>query len=76
MEFLTIWIILAIVGAIVANNKGRSGVGWFLLCLLLTPVVILVFWRCRRSSREKRSPCAWWRNILSQRRSARNALRP
>ena len=51
MEFLTIWIILAIVGAIVANNKGRSGVGWFFLCLLLTPVVILVFWRCRRSSR-------------------------
>jgi hypothetical protein len=42
MEFLAIWIILAIVGAIVANNKGRSGVDWFFLCLLLTPVVILV----------------------------------
>jgi hypothetical protein len=41
MEFLPVWIILAIVGAIVANNKGRSGVGWFFLCLLLTPVLIL-----------------------------------
>jgi hypothetical protein len=42
MELLVIWIILAIVGAIVASNKGRSGAGWFFLCLLLTPVVILI----------------------------------
>jgi hypothetical protein len=42
MEFLTIWIVLAIVGAIVANNKGRWGGGWFFVCLLLTPLAILV----------------------------------
>jgi len=27
MEILIIWIVVAIVGAIVANNKGRSGAG-------------------------------------------------
>jgi hypothetical protein len=42
MEILTIWIVVAIVAAIVAHNKGRSGVGWFLLCILLTPLAILV----------------------------------
>jgi hypothetical protein len=42
VEFLVIWIVLAIIGAIVASNKGRSGVGWFFLCLLLTPLTILV----------------------------------
>jgi hypothetical protein len=42
VEWLAIWIVVAIVGAIVASNKGRSGVGWFFLCLLLTPLAILV----------------------------------
>jgi hypothetical protein len=42
VEVLVIWIIVAIVGAIVAGNKGRSAVGWFFLCLLLTPLAILV----------------------------------
>ena len=42
MGWLAIWIVVAIVGAIVANNKGRSGVGWFFLCLVLTPLAILV----------------------------------
>jgi hypothetical protein len=38
VEWLAIWIVVAIVG----NNKGRSGVGWFFLCLVLTPLAILV----------------------------------
>jgi hypothetical protein len=42
MEWLVAWIVLAIVGAIVASNKGRSGAGWFFICLLLTPLMILV----------------------------------
>ena len=36
------WIVVPIVAAIVASNKGRSGAGWFFLCLLLTPLAILV----------------------------------
>ena len=32
----------AAIAAIVANNKARSGAGWFFLCLLLSPLAILV----------------------------------
>jgi hypothetical protein len=42
MELLVVWIVVAIVGAIVAGNKGRSGVGWFFICLLLTPLAVLI----------------------------------
>ncbi len=42
LEILTLWIVVAIVAAIVASNKGRSGLGWFLLCVLLTPLAILI----------------------------------
>jgi hypothetical protein len=42
MEWLVVWIVLAFVGAIVASNRGRSGAGWFFLCLLLTPLMLLV----------------------------------
>jgi hypothetical protein len=41
VEWLVLWIVIAVVGAIVASNRGRSGVGWFFLCLVL-PVMILV----------------------------------
>ncbi len=39
---LVIYVVVAIVAAIVAGNKGRSGVGWFFLCLVATPLAILV----------------------------------
>jgi hypothetical protein len=42
MEIIVIWVVVAIVAAIVANNKGRSGAAWFFLCLLLSPLAILV----------------------------------
>lgn len=37
MTLVIIWIFCAIVSAIIASNKGRSGVGWFFLGLLLGP---------------------------------------
>jgi hypothetical protein len=39
VEWLVLWIVIAVVGAIVVSNRGR--VGWFFLCLVL-PVMILV----------------------------------
>jgi hypothetical protein len=32
MELLVVWIVLAIVGAIIASNKGRSGAGFYAWC--------------------------------------------
>jgi hypothetical protein len=60
MEFLAIWIILAIV----ANNKGRSGVGWFFLCLLLTPLVILVLLALPTLKRTEAQPVTLGRRIF------------
>ena len=42
MEILVIWVVVAIVGAIIAGNKGRSKANWFFLCVVLTPLAILV----------------------------------
>jgi hypothetical protein len=45
MEIVVAWIVIAIViaivGAIIADNKGYSSAGWFFVCLLL-PVAILI----------------------------------
>ena len=35
MEFLVVWLICAVVTAIIASAKDRSGFGWFLIGLLL-----------------------------------------
>src|ERR1043166_6841558 len=42
--FIVLLISLGIAGAAaaVANKKGRSGVGWFLLCLLLLGIIGLI----------------------------------
>lgn len=38
---LIVWLAVAVTAGIVATNKGRSGLGWFLLCFFLTPLAIL-----------------------------------
>lgn len=38
--FVFIWIVMALVVAVVASGKGRSGVGWFFYGLLLWPVAL------------------------------------
>ncbi len=30
MELLIFWIVLPVIVALIANSKGRSGLGWFL----------------------------------------------
>ena len=42
VNYIVVYIIVAITASIVAGNKGRSRAGWFFLCLLLTPFAILV----------------------------------
>lgn len=41
MGILVIWIVVVIVGSIIAGNRGRSSGGWFFVCLLC-PLAILV----------------------------------
>jgi len=33
------WVVLAVIVGVAANTRGRSGLGWFLLALLISPVL-------------------------------------
>ena len=39
MELFILWIAFSIMAAYVASNKGRSGFGWFMLSLCLSPLI-------------------------------------
>jgi hypothetical protein len=36
------WIIFSIIGGVIAKHKGRSAIGFFLLCLLLSPLIGII----------------------------------
>lgn len=42
MGYVFFWIVFCIVVAIVAKNKGRSGIAWFLLSFLISPLLSLI----------------------------------
>ena len=42
MEILIFWLICAFVTAIIASSKGRSGVGWFFVGLLISVFGIIL----------------------------------
>jgi hypothetical protein len=42
MEIFVIWLALSILAGIIANRKGRSGIGFFLLSLVLSPLVGII----------------------------------
>ena len=42
MELLVFWLLCAIVAAVIANAKGRSGFGWFLIGLLISVFAIIL----------------------------------
>ena len=39
MELFILWIAFSIMAAYIASNKGRSGFGWFMLSLCLSPLI-------------------------------------
>ena len=42
MEYVFFWIVFSIVVAIVARSKGRSGIAWFFLSFLISPLLSLI----------------------------------
>ncbi len=42
MEILFFWLVLSIVIGIGAASRGRSGFGWFLLSILISPLIALI----------------------------------
>jgi hypothetical protein len=39
MEWLLLWLALAIVVGVAANTRGRTGFGWFCLAVVISPVI-------------------------------------
>ena len=55
MEILFFWIVSAIIVGIVANSRGRSGIGWFFLSsLLLSPLLGLILVLCLTNLRKQK----------------------
>jgi hypothetical protein len=54
MEFVFIYFALAVIVGVAANTRGRSGIGWFLLAILISPLIsgllVLALPRIERSS--------------------------
>lgn len=42
MEIIIGWIVGSIIAGVIANNKGRSGIGFFLLSLVLSPLLGII----------------------------------
>ena len=43
MEFFFFWFLFSIAVGILGSSKGRSGFGWFLFSMLLSPLLGLIF---------------------------------
>jgi uncharacterized paraquat-inducible protein A len=43
MEFLVFWLGCSVAIGILASNRGRSGFGWFLFSIFLSPLLGLIF---------------------------------
>ena len=44
--FIAFFIVFCVVVGIIANSRGRNGLGWYLLSLLATPILMLVLLLC------------------------------
>ncbi len=42
MEIIIIWLVLAIIAGVIASKKGRSGFGFFILAVLLSPLIGII----------------------------------
>ena len=55
MEILFLWLVASIVIGVVAACRGRSGVGWFLFSLLLSPLFGFILVVCLPNLKAQRA---------------------
>jgi len=53
VEFIIFWLIFAILVAVYAGKQGRSGIGYFFLAVLLSPIIAFVILIIAGENREK-----------------------
>ncbi|MGY4259728.1 hypothetical protein ACVI1L_006796 [Bradyrhizobium sp. USDA 4516] len=54
MAILIIWLLLAIIPAVAADKRGRNAGIWFLIALVISPLIALVLVLCSRDLRMER----------------------
>lgn len=42
MEIVILWLFLSLIAGLIAGKKGRSGLGFFLLAMLLSPLIGII----------------------------------
>ena len=42
MEYAVYWLVLSLIAGVIASKKGRSGVGFFLLSVFLSPLIGII----------------------------------
>lgn len=43
MTVFIFWVLFSVAAGVFASNRGRSGIGWFVLSLLISPLLGLIF---------------------------------
>lgn len=56
MTVFIFWVLFSVAVGVYASNRGRSGLGWFALSLLISPLLGLIF--CAVSTDKSRAPGA------------------
>ena len=46
MEWFLFWLVFAVVVGVIAGSRGRSGVGWFFISVLISPLLGLILVMC------------------------------
>jgi ribosomal protein L32 len=54
MTWLIIWLAFSFAVGVFANNRGRSGGGWFLLSILISPILAFIFVAVMQDLRRER----------------------
>lgn len=39
MELIAVWVVLCLIVAVAARDRGRSGPGWFILAVVISPLL-------------------------------------
>lgn len=46
MEWFLFWLVFAVVVGVIAGSRGRSGIGWFFISVLISPLLGLILVMC------------------------------
>ena len=55
MEYVIIWIAIAVCAAVVAEKKNRSAVAWFFICIVLPIAIVTLLYLDKQEKNERKA---------------------